>query len=132
MSERTNEREQNEQSGASGRVSGASERANGRLRSPVLTSRFLFVPDHSAALTANLLDLLTSQLSGVSVSNGQTDSSVMSSLIRNVFLALNALSVCRFISLSVFAITLSLFLFVCLSDHQFFCISCILRISVRF
>ena len=30
------------------RVSGASERANGRASGPVLTSRFLFVPDHSA------------------------------------------------------------------------------------
>ena len=30
------------------RVSGASERANGRASSPVLTSRLLFVPDHSA------------------------------------------------------------------------------------
>ena len=37
-----------EQSGASKRVSGASERANGRASGPVLTSLFLFVPDHSA------------------------------------------------------------------------------------
>ena len=29
-------------------VSGASERANGRASGPVLTSLFLFVPDHSA------------------------------------------------------------------------------------
>ena len=29
-------------------MSGASERANGRASGPVLTSRFLFVPDHSA------------------------------------------------------------------------------------
>ena len=33
---------------ASERVSGASEQANGRASGPVLTSRFLFVPDHSA------------------------------------------------------------------------------------
>ena len=30
-------------------MSGASERANGRVSGPVLTSLFLFVPDHSAA-----------------------------------------------------------------------------------
>ena len=36
------------QSGASERVSSASERANGRASGPVLTSLFLFVPDHSA------------------------------------------------------------------------------------
>ena len=29
-------------------MSGASERANGRASDPVLTSQFLFVPDHSA------------------------------------------------------------------------------------
>ena len=29
-------------------MSGASERANGRASGPVLTSLFLFVPDHSA------------------------------------------------------------------------------------
>ena len=29
-------------------MSGASERANGRATDPVLSSRFLFVPDHSA------------------------------------------------------------------------------------
>ena len=52
MSERTSERsggrERSEQSGASERVSGASEQANGRASGPELTSRFLFVPDHSA------------------------------------------------------------------------------------
>ena len=32
-------------------VSGASERANGRARGPVLTSLFLFVPDHSATMS---------------------------------------------------------------------------------
>ena len=47
-SERSGGREQSEQSGASERVSGASDRANGRASGPVLTSRFLFVPDHSA------------------------------------------------------------------------------------
>ena len=36
-------------SGASERVSGASERVNRRASGPVLTSRFLFDPDHSAA-----------------------------------------------------------------------------------
>ena len=40
-----------EQSGASERVSGARERANGRASGPVLTSRFLFVPDHSALIS---------------------------------------------------------------------------------
>ena len=49
MSERSGDCERNEQSGASKRVSGASERANGRASGPVLTSRFLFVPDHSAS-----------------------------------------------------------------------------------
>ena len=33
-------------------MSGASERANGRASDPVLTSRFLFVPDHSATAAA--------------------------------------------------------------------------------
>ena len=49
MSERGGGRERSEQSGASERVSGASERANGQASGPVLTSLFLFVPDHSAA-----------------------------------------------------------------------------------
>ena len=31
-------------------MSGASERANGRASGPVLTSRFFFVPDHSAMM----------------------------------------------------------------------------------
>ena len=44
MSERSGGRERSEQSGASEQVSGASERGSG----PVLTSLFLFVPDHSA------------------------------------------------------------------------------------
>ena len=43
MSERSGGREQSEQSGASERVNGA----NGQASGPVLTSRFLFVPDHS-------------------------------------------------------------------------------------
>ena len=51
MSERTSERsggrERSEQSGASERVSGASERANGRASGPVLQSVFLAVLDHS-------------------------------------------------------------------------------------
>ena len=33
-------------------MSGASEQANGRASDPVLTSRFLFVPDHSAMVNA--------------------------------------------------------------------------------
>ena len=49
-SERSGGRERSEQSGASEWVSGASERANGRASGPVLTSRFLFVPDHSALI----------------------------------------------------------------------------------
>ena len=51
MSERTSERsggrERSEQSEASERVSGASERANGRASGPVLQSVFLAVIDHS-------------------------------------------------------------------------------------
>ena len=47
MSERSGGRERSEQSGASERVSGASERANGRGRGPVLQSVFLAVFDHS-------------------------------------------------------------------------------------
>ena len=47
-SERSGGRERSEQSGASERVSGASERANGRASGPVLTSRFLAVIYHSA------------------------------------------------------------------------------------
>ena len=55
-SERSGGREQSEQSGAGERVSGASERANGRASGPVLTSRFLFVPDQSAVgLTSYIL-----------------------------------------------------------------------------
>ena len=51
MNERSGGRERNEQSGASERVSDVSERANGRASGPVLTSLFLFVPDHSALVT---------------------------------------------------------------------------------
>ena len=51
-SERMNERsgacKQSEQGRATERVSSASEWANRRASGPVLTSRFLFVPDHSA------------------------------------------------------------------------------------
>ena len=46
-SERSGGRERSEQSGASERVSGASERANGRASGPVLQSLFLTVIDHS-------------------------------------------------------------------------------------
>ena len=48
MSERSGGREQSKQSGASERVNGASEQANGLASGPVLMSRLLFVPDHSA------------------------------------------------------------------------------------
>ena len=48
MSERSGGRERSEQSGASERVSGASERANGRANGPVLTSVFLSIFDHGA------------------------------------------------------------------------------------
>ena len=48
MSKRSRGRERSKQSGASVRVSAASERANGRASAPVLTSLFLFVPDNSA------------------------------------------------------------------------------------
>ena len=48
MSERSGGRERSEQSGASERVSGASELANGRASGPVLQSVFLAVLDHSA------------------------------------------------------------------------------------
>ena len=43
-------RERSKQDGASERVSGESERKNGRASTsdPVLASRFLFVSDHSA------------------------------------------------------------------------------------
>ena len=57
--ERSGGREQSEQSGATERVSGASERANGGASGPVLTSLFLFVPDHSAELTRSLARSLT-------------------------------------------------------------------------
>ena len=48
MSERSGGRERSEQFGASERVSGANERANGRASGPVLQSVFLAVIDHSA------------------------------------------------------------------------------------
>ena len=43
---------------ASERVSGASEQANKLVSSPVLTSLFLFVPDHSAMETHHLTALI--------------------------------------------------------------------------
>ena len=55
-SERSGGRERSEQSGASEQVSGASERTNGRASGSVLTSRFLFVPDHCAVPLYLLLD----------------------------------------------------------------------------
>ena len=50
MSERSGGRERSEQSGASERVSGASERAIGRASGPVPQSVFLAVIDHSDML----------------------------------------------------------------------------------
>ena len=47
-------RERSEQYRASEQVSGASERVNGRASDPVLTSLFLFAPDHSAMVTLAL------------------------------------------------------------------------------
>ena len=54
-SERSRGRERSEQSIASKQVSGASEWANGQASGPVLTSLFLLVPDHSAAVLLFLL-----------------------------------------------------------------------------
>ena len=51
--ERSRGRERSERSGASERVSDASERANGRANGPALTSLFLFVPDHSASSSSS-------------------------------------------------------------------------------
>ena len=57
MSEQTSERsgvhERSEKCGASKRVSGASERANGRASGPVLTSRFMAVLNPSAMIVGN-------------------------------------------------------------------------------
>ena len=47
MSERSGAREQSEQDGASKRVSGVNEQANGRASSPVPQSRFFVFLDHS-------------------------------------------------------------------------------------
>ena len=47
MSERSGGRERSEQSGASERVGGASERVNRRANGPVLTSVFFSIFDHS-------------------------------------------------------------------------------------
>ena len=52
MSERSRARERRGQCGASERMTGASEQANGRASGPVLMSRFLFVPDHIALVIA--------------------------------------------------------------------------------
>ena len=49
MSEHSGVRERSEQCGTSERVSGASERGNGRASGPVLTTRFLAVPNHCAS-----------------------------------------------------------------------------------
>ena len=46
-SERSGGRERSDHTGASERVSGASERANGRASGPVLMSRFMAVLNHS-------------------------------------------------------------------------------------
>ena len=54
-SERSGGRERSEQSGASERVSGASEWANGRASGPVLQSVFLAVFDHSAQFSVTRL-----------------------------------------------------------------------------
>ena len=54
MSERSGGRERSKQSGASERVSDASKWANRRASGPVLTSRFLFVPDHSVLAVSEL------------------------------------------------------------------------------
>ena len=60
VSERRGGRERSEQSGASELVSGVSERVNGRASGPVLTSLFLFVPDHSVLVChPNFLSVLT-------------------------------------------------------------------------
>ena len=61
-SERSGGRERIEQSGAIERVSSASEWANGQASGPVLSSRFLFIPDHSAAtrmLTTGMMTMLS-------------------------------------------------------------------------
>ena len=50
-SERSGGRERSEQSGASERVTGASERANGRASDPVVQSVFLAVIDHSEVVS---------------------------------------------------------------------------------
>ena len=49
---RSGARERSEQCGASERVSGACERANGQASGPVLQSVFLAVIDHSALVKA--------------------------------------------------------------------------------
>ena len=56
VSERSGGRERSEQSGASERVSGASEQANGRAIGPVLQSVFLTVLDHSGEVNDDVAD----------------------------------------------------------------------------
>ena len=69
MTERTSERsggrERSEQSGASGQVSSAIKRANGRASDPILMSQFLVDPDHSGMVTHSGLNTV------VTSSNGQ-------------------------------------------------------------
>ena len=65
MTERSGGRECSEQSGASEQVSGASERANGRVSGPVLTSRFMALLNRSATglfrkAFVNILSFLSS------------------------------------------------------------------------
>ena len=55
-SERSGARERSEQCGASERVSGASERANGQASGPVLTSRFLAFLTHRALMPHREID----------------------------------------------------------------------------
>ena len=55
MSEHSGARQCRKQCGASERVSGASERANGRASGPVLTSGFLVILDHSVRERKNWL-----------------------------------------------------------------------------
>ena len=54
-------------------MSGASERANGRASGPVLTSLFLFVPDHSAVMGVGVVEVKRVIAGGMG--SGQTDMS---------------------------------------------------------
>ena len=62
MSERGGGREQSEQSGASGRVSGASEQANGRASGPVITSVSFSIFDQSVTAFYLLLNCSSSDV----------------------------------------------------------------------